>query len=92
MMILSLTLRLLADDDVNDADDADNVNNANYVNDADTDDVNNKKRRKQSIEEEKESRLDTSLDRIERLVMCCFFASLVVSQAKFTNEFAFSKD
>jgi hypothetical protein len=78
---------LLAD---NDADDA---NDANDVNDADADDADDERRRERSsIEEEKRSRLDTNLDRVERLVMCCFFASLTVSQAKSTNEFAFSKD
>jgi hypothetical protein len=72
---------LLADDD---ADNADDVNNAN---DADADDANDKKRRERSsIEEEKRSRLDTSLDRFERLVMCCFFASLAVSQAESSIE------
>jgi hypothetical protein len=81
---------LLVDDNVDDADD---VDDANDVNDADADDADDERRReKSSIEEEKRSRLDTSLDRVERLVMCCFFASLAVSQAKFINEFAFSKD
>jgi hypothetical protein len=65
---------LLADDD------ADNVDDVNDVNDADVDDADDERRKKKSsIEKEKRSRLDTSLDRIERLVMCCFFASLVVS-------------
>jgi hypothetical protein len=78
---------LLVDDDVDDVDD---VNNAN---DADADDTDDERRRERSsIEEEKRSRLDTSLDRVERLVMCCFFASLTVSQIKSTSEFAFSKD
>jgi hypothetical protein len=73
-----------------DADDADDVND---VNDVDADDANDEKRRERSsIEEEKRSRLDTSLDRVERLVMYCFFASLAVSQAEFINEFAFLKD
>jgi hypothetical protein len=68
---------LLADDDVDDADD---VNDAN---DADADDADDERRRERSsIEEEKRSRLDTSLDRVERLVMCCFFAPLAVSQAE----------
>jgi hypothetical protein len=86
MMMLSLmSTLLLADDDINNADDADDVNNANAankINDADVDDADDEKKRRSSIEERKESRLDTSLDRIERLVMCCFFASLAGSQAK----------
>jgi hypothetical protein len=86
-MMLSLTSTLLLAD--YDADDVDNVND---VNDADADDADNERRRKSSIEERKESRLNISLDRVERLVMCCFFASLAVSQAKSTNEFAFSKN
>jgi hypothetical protein len=86
MMMLSLTSTLLlADDDVDDADDA------NDANDADADDANDERRRS-SIEKKEESRLDISLDRVERLVMCCFFASLAVSQAEFTNEFASSKN
>jgi hypothetical protein len=68
---------LLADDDADDADDVNNINNAD-VNNAD----NEKRKRKSSIEEEKRSRLDTSLDRVERLVMCCFFVLLAVSKAK----------
>jgi hypothetical protein len=96
MMMLSLTSTLLlADDDIDDADDADDANdvdNANDANDADADDADDEKRRRSSIEERKESRLDTSLDRVERLVMCCFFALLAVSQAEFTSEFAFSKN
>jgi hypothetical protein len=95
MMMLSLTSTLLlADDDTDDVDDADNAddaNNANDANDADADDADDERRRKSSIEERKESRLDISLDRVERLVMCCFFASLAVSQIEFTSEFAFSK-
>jgi hypothetical protein len=80
MMILSLTSTLLlADNDIDDADDADDVNDANDVNDADADDADDERRRRSSIEERKESRLDTNLDRVERLVMCCFFASLAVS-------------
>jgi hypothetical protein len=59
---------LLVDDD---ADDADDVNNTN---DADADDADDER-----IEEEKRSRFDTSPDRVERLVVCCFFASLAVS-------------
>jgi hypothetical protein len=74
MMMLSLmSTLLLADDDVDDVNDVDNAN------DVDADDADNEKRRRSSIEERKESRLDTSLDRVERLVMCCFFASLAVS-------------
>jgi hypothetical protein len=87
MMMLSLTSTLLlADDDADDVDDADDAN------DADADDADDERRRRSSIEERKESRLDTSLDRVERLVMCCFFASLAVSQAKLTSKFAFSKN
>jgi hypothetical protein len=87
-MMLSLTWTLLlADNDVDDADDA------NDANDANADDANDERRRERSsIEEEKRSRLDTSLDRVERLVMCCFFASLAVNQAKFISEFALSKN
>jgi hypothetical protein len=78
---------LLANDDVDDAD------NANDVNDADADDADDERRRERSsIEKEKRSRLDTSLDRVERLVMCYFFASLAVSQAESTNKFALSKN
>jgi hypothetical protein len=94
-MMLSLTsMLLLVDDNTDDADDADDFNDvddANNVNNADADDADDERRRKSSIEERKESRLDTSLDRVERLVMCCFFASLAVSQAKSTNEFTLSK-
>jgi hypothetical protein len=87
-MMLSLTWTLLfADNDVNDADDA------NDANDANADDADDEERReKSSIEEEKRSRLDISLDRVERLVMCCFFASLAINQAEFISEFAFSKN
>jgi hypothetical protein len=96
MMMLSLmSTLLLADndtDDADDADDVDDVDDANDVNDADADDADDEKRKRSSIEERKELRLDTNLDRVERLVMCCFFASLTVSQAEFTNEFAFSKN
>jgi hypothetical protein len=68
----------------NDVDDVNDVNDANDANDADADDADNKRRRrKSSIEEEKRSRLDTSLDRVEQLVMCCFFALLADSQVKF---------
>jgi hypothetical protein len=77
MMMLLLTSTLLfVNNDIND------VNNANDVNDADADDADDERRKKSSIEERKESRLDTSLDRVERLVMCCFFAPLAVSQAE----------
>jgi hypothetical protein len=83
MIMLSLTLTLLlADDDINDAinaDDTNNVNDVNDVNDVNADDADDERRRKSSIEKRKESRLDISLDRVERLVMCCFFASLAVS-------------
>jgi hypothetical protein len=89
MIMLSLTSTFLLTneniDDVNDVDyvnDVDDANNINDINDVDADDVDDEKRRKSSIEERKESRLDTSLDRVERLVMCCFFASLAVSQAE----------
>jgi hypothetical protein len=96
MMMLSLTSTLLlADDDTNDADDTDDAedaDDANDANDTDADDADEKRRRRSSIEEREESRLDTSLDRVERLVMCCFFASLAVSQAKLINEFASSKN
>jgi hypothetical protein len=81
MMMLSSTL-LLADDDTNDANDADDVDDVNDVNDADADDADDERERKSSIEERKESRLDTSLDRVERLVMCCSSAPLAVSQAE----------
>jgi hypothetical protein len=80
MMLLLTSMLLLADNNTNDADDADDVNDANNVNNVnDADDADDERRRKSSIEERKESRLDTSLDRVERLVMCCFFASLAVS-------------
>jgi hypothetical protein len=92
MMMLSLTsILLLVNNDTNDVDDADDVNDVddvdddNDANDVDVDDANDKRRRRSSIEERKESRLDISLDRVERLVMCCFFASLVVSQAESKN-------
>jgi hypothetical protein len=96
MMMLSLTSTLLlADDntdDADDVDDTDDVNDANNANDVDADDASNERRKNSSIEERKESRLDTNLDRVERLVMCYFFASLAVSQVKSTSEFAFSKN
>jgi hypothetical protein len=96
MMMLSLTSTLLlADDDIDDVDDvndADDVDDANDANDADADDADNKRKRKSSIEEREKSRLDTSLDRVERLMMCCFFVSLAVNQAESTNEFALSKN
>jgi hypothetical protein len=40
---------------------------------------------KNDAKEEKKSRLNTNLNRVERLVMWCFFALLVVSQVKFIN-------
>jgi hypothetical protein len=79
---------LFVDNDIDDADDVDNADdtdNANDANNADADDVDNERRRRSSIEERKKSRFDTSLDRVERLVMCCFFASLTVSQARPTK-------
>jgi hypothetical protein len=82
MMMSSLTLTLLLVN--NDVDDVDDVDDAN---DADADDANDERRRKSSIEERKESRLDTCLDRVERFVICCFFASLAVSQAESKNYF-----
>jgi hypothetical protein len=69
-------------DNINDTNDVNYVDNANDVNDVNADDANSERRRRSSIEEEEESRLDSSLDRVERLVICCFFASLAVSQAK----------
>jgi hypothetical protein len=78
MMMLLLTSTLLFinnnindADDANDIDDVNNVNNVNDANDADVNDADHERRRRSSIEEEKESRLDTSLDRVERLVVCC---------------------
>jgi hypothetical protein len=86
MMMLSLTSTLLlADnntDDADNADDVDDADNANNANNADADDADDERRRKSSIEERKESRLDTSLDRVERLVVCCFSAPLAASQAE----------
>jgi hypothetical protein len=65
---------LFVDNNVNDVNDVDDVNDANN---ADADDANNKRRRrKSSIEEEKRSRLDTSLDRVERLVVCLSQATI----------------
>jgi hypothetical protein len=96
IMMLSLMLTLLlVNDDIDNADnvdDANNVNNTNDVNDADANDANDKRKKRSSIEERKKSRLDTSLDRVERLVICCFFASLAINQIKFINKFAFSKN
>jgi hypothetical protein len=86
MMMLSLTSTLLLAND-----DADDVNDVNDANNVDADDADDERRRKSSIEKRKKSHLDISLDRVERLVMCCFFASLAVSQVKSINEFAFSK-
>jgi hypothetical protein len=89
MMMLSSTSTLLLvnndtndANDANDADDVNDVDNINNVNDVNADDANDKRRRRSSIEKRKESRLDISLDRVERLVMCRFFASLAVSQAE----------
>jgi hypothetical protein len=86
MMMLSLTSTLLlVDDNIDDTNDTDDVNNVNNVNDANdandayVDNANNERRRKSSIEERKKSRLDINLDRVERLMICCFFASLAVS-------------
>jgi hypothetical protein len=83
MMMLSLTSTLLlVDDDINDTDDVndvDDVDDVNDANDADIDDADDERRRRSSIEERKESRLDINLDRVERLVMCCFFALLTVN-------------
>jgi hypothetical protein len=73
---------LFVNNDINDADDFNNVNDVNNINDADANNADNERRRESSIEEEKESRLSTSLNQVERFVMCCFFASLAVSQAK----------
>jgi hypothetical protein len=76
---------LLTDNDTDDADDvvnAKNADDANDANDTDVNDADDERRRRSSIEEEKESRLDTSLDRVERLVVCCFSAPLAVSQAE----------
>jgi hypothetical protein len=99
MMMLSLTSTLLLTDDdiddvddINDADDADNVDDVNDANDTDIDEANDERKRISSIEKRKKSRLDINLDRIERLVMFYFFASLAVSQAKFISEFFFSKN
>jgi hypothetical protein len=73
---------LLANNNVNDADDADDVNDANDAKDADVNDADDERRRRRSsIEEEKKPRLDTSLDRVERLVVCCSSAPLAASQA-----------
>jgi hypothetical protein len=89
MMMLSFTSTLLlADDDIDDADDVDDADDADDVNDAndvDADDVDDERRRRSSIEEREESRLDTSLDRVERLVMCCSSAPLAASQAEPIN-------
>jgi hypothetical protein len=80
-----------ADDvnDVNDADvnNADNADDAYDVNDADVNDADDKRRRTRSpTKEGKRSRLGTSLDRAERLVVCCFFAPLAASQAGSKND------
>jgi hypothetical protein len=94
MLSLMLTL-LLADvniNNVNDADDANDIDNINDANNADVNDADDERRRKSSIEKRKESRLDTNLNRVERLVMCFFFASLAINQAKLINEFASLKN
>jgi hypothetical protein len=94
MLLLTSTLLFINDDidDVNDADDFNDVDNVNNINNANVNDADNERKRKSSIEEKKESRLDTSLNRVERFVMCCFFVLLAINQVKFINEFAFSKD
>jgi hypothetical protein len=86
-MMLSLTLTLLlADNDVNDNNAVNDVNAINVV-----DDVNNAniddadERRRQSTKERKSSRLDTSLNRAEQLMVCWFFAPLAASQARPKN-------
>jgi hypothetical protein len=76
MMLLLTSTLLLTDDDIDDADDANDVDD---VTNANNDDADDERRRKSSIEKEKESRLDTSPDRVERLVVCCFFAPLAAS-------------
>jgi hypothetical protein len=91
MLLLTSTL-LLSNNNTNNADDVNDVDNVNNANDVNVDNVNDEKRKKSSIEKEEKSRLDTSLDRIERLVMCCFFALLIDSQTKFISEFALSKN
>jgi hypothetical protein len=78
MLSLTSTL-LLTHDDINDVNNVNDANDVNDVNDADTNNADDKRRRKQSIEKEERSCLDTSLDRVEQLVMCCFFALLAVS-------------
>jgi hypothetical protein len=69
MMLLLTSTLLLADDDTNDVDDINDVNDTDNTDDTnnanDADDANDERRRKSSIEEEKKSRLDTSLDRVE---------------------------
>jgi hypothetical protein len=86
MLSLTSTL-LLVNNNINDVDDVDDVDDVNDVNNADAENANDERRRKSSIEEKKESRFDISLDRVERLVMRCFFTSLAVSQAEFINRF-----
>jgi hypothetical protein len=82
-MMSSLTLTLLLADDNNtiNVDDVDNADDVNNVNDTDIDNADDERRRRSSIEKEKKSRLDSSLDRVERLVIRCFFASLEINQA-----------
>jgi hypothetical protein len=82
MMLLLTSTLLLADDDIDDVDDVNNVddvNDANNADDVNVDDTNNERRRRSLIKKRKKSRFDTNLDRIERLVMCCFFASLAIN-------------
>jgi hypothetical protein len=82
MMLLLTSTLLLINDDINNADninDVDDVDDINDINNVNVDDADNEKRRKSSIEERKKSRLDISLDRVEQLVICCFFASLAVN-------------
>jgi hypothetical protein len=91
MMLSLISTLLLANNDinnVNDANDANNIDDANDVNDANdfndvndtnADDADDERRKKSSIEERKESRLDINLNRVKRLVMCYFFASLTVN-------------
>jgi hypothetical protein len=87
MMMLSLMLTLLfVNDNIDDANDADDADDVDDVNNADVDNADDKRRRRSSIEERKESRLDTSLDRAERLVTCCSSAPLAVSQAESNNK------
>jgi hypothetical protein len=95
MMLLLTSTLLLANnniDNADDADDANDINDASDVDDVNADDANNERKKRSSIEERKKSRLDINLDRVERFVICCFFASLAVNQTKFISEFALSKN